>query len=393
MTEKLFWIDPYQKEFSANVLGQFPVNDGHAVILDRTCFYATSGGQPNDLGILNLQPVKDVRFENDTCAAIVSTPLEAIAAQGMIDWSRRFDHMQQHTGQHILSAAFFRLFHAETSSFHLGEEYCSIELNRPNLSREDARKAEDLANSVIFGAQPIQSFFVDPQKAADYPLRKQSDLQESLRIVQIADFDLSPCSGTHVRNSGEVGIVFITGIEKLSQTLKVSFLCGNRVAKQYHVDLEIVKTLSKSMTTSVELLPESIQKLQDQVKELRKELSQLKEERWKEEADHLYENAEDWNGLQKILGIWKRPYSEVRFLAQRLSEKPFAAGMLVSIPERRAAFFKNPQVAYDLRPIFQNFLKSHSAKGGGPPQFMEAGAFEIGPDFEAQMKSLWDQQR
>ncbi len=392
MTEKLFWIDPYQKEFSAKVLRQFPVQDGHAVILDRTCFYATSGGQPNDVGILNLQPVKDVRFDNDSILHIVSTPLEGMVAQGMIDWSRRFDHMQQHTGQHILSAAFFRLFQAETSSFHLGEEYCSIELNRPNLSRDDVRKAEDLANSVIFGAKPIQSFFVDPEKAGDYPLRKQSDLQESLRIVKVADFDLSPCSGTHVQNSGEVGIVFVTGAEKLSQTLKVSFLCGNRVARQYHVDLEIVKTLSKSMTTSVELLPESIQKLQDQLKELRKEITQLKEERLKEEADHLYANAEDWNGLRKILCIWKRPYAEVRFLAQKLFEKPSTTGALISIPERRAVFFKNPQVDYDLRPIFQKFLQQHSAKGGGPPHLLEAGGFEIGPEFETRLKSLWEQQ-
>jgi alanyl-tRNA synthetase len=389
MTEKLFWIDPYQREFSANVLRQFPVRDGHAVILDRTCFYATSGGQPNDLGILNLQPVKDVRFENDSILHIVSTPLEGITATGMIDWTRRFDHMQQHTGQHILSAAFYRLFQAETSSFHLGEEYCSIELNRPNLSREDVRKAEELANSVIFGAHPIQSFLVDPDKASEYPLRKQSDLQESLRIVKIADFDLSPCSGTHFRNSGEVGMVFITGTEKLSQTMKVAFLCGNRVAKQYHVELEIVKTLSKNMTTSVELLPETIQKLQDQLKELRKELTQLKEERWRDEADQLYARAEEWNGLRKILASWKRPYSEVRFLAQRLSEKPSAMGALISIPERRAVFFKNPDVNLDLRPIFQSFLQKHSAKGGGPAHFMEAGAFEIGPDFETQMKSLW----
>jgi alanyl-tRNA synthetase len=391
MTEKLFWVDPYQREFSANVLRQFPVRDGHAVILDRTCFYATSGGQPNDLGILNLQPVKDVRFENDSILHIVSIPLEGIIATGMIDWARRFDHMQQHTGQHILSAAFFRLFQAETSSFHLGEEYCSIELNRPNLSREDARKAEELANSVIFGAHPIQTFFVDPAKASEYPLRKQSDLQESLRIVKIADFDLSPCSGTHFRNSGEAGMVFITGIERLSQTIKVSFLCGNRVAKQYHVDLEIVKTLSKNMTTSVELLPETIQKLQDQLKELRKELTQLKEERWQDEADQLYAKAEEWNGLRKILVSWKRPYAEVRFLAQKLSEKPFTIGALISIPERRAVFFKNPQANYDLRPIFQKFLQNHSAKGGGPSHFMEAGAFEIGPDFDAQMKSLWEQ--
>src|SRR5919106_3756739 len=145
MTEKLFWIDPYQKEFSANILRQFPVRDGHAVILDRTCFYATSGGQPHDLGILNLQPVKDVRFENDSILHIVSTPLEGITATGMIDWTRRCDHMQQHTGQHILSAAFARLFAVRTESFHMGADYSTIDLAREVSAGEIAR-AEDEAN-------------------------------------------------------------------------------------------------------------------------------------------------------------------------------------------------------------------------------------------------------
>ncbi|MGH9856920.1 MAG: alanine--tRNA ligase-related protein, partial [Acidobacteriota bacterium] len=168
MTEKLFWTDPYQKEFTATVVEQFPVQDGHAVILDRTCFYATSGGQPNDLGTLNSLSVKDVRFYQDRLIHVLAGSINDSTVNGIIDWGRRFDHMQQHTGQHILSAAFFRMFQAETSSFHLGDEYCSIELSRPDLSPADMSKAEDLANSVIFGAGAVDTFFVDPEKAGDY---------------------------------------------------------------------------------------------------------------------------------------------------------------------------------------------------------------------------------
>jgi len=390
MTEKLFWIDPYQKEFSASIREQFPVEDGHAVVLDQTCFYATSGGQPYDTGVLNSHKVKDVRFQDDRLLHVLDEPLSASEVQGRIEWERRFDHMQQHTGQHILSAAFYQLFEAETSSFHLGEDYCSIELNRPNLSRQDTQHAENEANRVIFGANPIKTFFVDPERAKEYPLRKQSDLQESLRIVKIGEFDLSPCSGTHVYNSGEVGMVFILGTEKLSQTLKVSFLCGNRIAKQYHSDLEILKQLSKSLTTSSALLPESLTKLQDQLKETRKELNRLKEEQWKEEAIHLYSNAENWNGMKRIIRVWKRPYAELRFLAQRIMEQPGSVGAFASTMDERAVFFKNPKNNFDLRGPFQKFLQTHSVRGGGPPHLMEAGGFRAGSDFETGFHALWE---
>lgn len=391
MTEKLFWSDPYETEFSATVVEQFPLGDGQAVVLDRTCFYATSGGQPYDLGTLNSLPVSDVRFEADRLIHIVPEPLPASSVRGTIDWKRRFDHMQQHTGQHILSAAFFQLFEAETSSFHLGDQYCSIELNRPNLNPDQVRRAEDLANSIVFSAQQVETFFVDPAKADEYPLRKKSDLQESLRIVKIADFDLSPCSGTHVRNSGEVGVLFITGTEKLSQTLKVSFLCGNRVVTQYHQDLAILKSLSKQMTTAAENLPESITKLQDQVKELRKQLSQLKEEQWKRDAAQMYETAQQWNETRRVVRVWKRPYAETRFIAQRLLEQPDSTGALVSIPDCRVVFFKHPKSHFDLRPVFERFLKKHGAKGGGPPHLMEAGGFAITEDFENQILKLWEE--
>src|SRR5687767_2602457 len=154
---------------------------------------------------------------------------------------------------------------------------------------------------------------------------------------------MSPCSGTHVRNSGEVGPIFISGVEKLSQTLKVSFLCGKRVLKQFHRDSDVLKLLSKTLTTSTELLPDSLTKLQDQVKDLRKELARLKEEQWKREALEIYASAEQWNDLKRIIQVWLRPYSEVRYIAQKLLEQPSAVGALLSVPDKRVVFFKHPK--------------------------------------------------
>jgi alanyl-tRNA synthetase len=389
MTEKLFWKDSYQKEFSANVVEQFPVQDGQAVVLDQSCFYATSGGQPNDLGVLNSRKVKDVRMEGGRLLHILTESLPEGAVQGMIDWTRRFDHMQQHTGQHILSAAFHKLFQAETSSFHLGEEFCSIELNRPQLSEPQVRQAEQLANEIIFRAEPVTAFFVDAARAAEYPLRKQSDLAESLRIIQISDFDLSPCSGTHVRNTGEVGMVFVYGHEKLSQSLKITFLCGSRINSRYKKDLSILKDLSRNLTTSFDLLPDSIGKLQTQLKDLRKENNRFHEERLKLEAASLYQESKDWNGFRLLVRLMNRPYQDLRFLAQKISEKESALGALISISDQRAVFFKNSEVTFDLKPVFQQFLVSTGAKGGGPPHFLEAGGIKEPSQLENLLGTLF----
>jgi len=382
MTEKIFWQDSYCTEFDATILDQFAVPGGHAVILDRTCFYATSGGQPNDLGTLQSVPVQDVRIEGERFCHIVPSSFDTSSVHGVLDWTRRFDHMQQHTGQHILSAAFFRLFQAETSSFHLGEEYCSIELDKPNLKDAQIRDAEDLANQVILSATRVDSFFVDAARAKEYPLRKQSDLAEALRLIQIGDFDLSPCSGTHVRNTGEIGMVFVYGFEKMPQTLKVLFLCGNRVRTQYGKDLTTLKKLSKSLTTSFELLPESVDKLQSQIKTLRRECNQLMEEQLKNEAQQIAKS-----GFPLVL-VGQRPYSDLRVLAQNLSKSPGALGALASAMDHRVVFFKNPAVTADLKAVFQKFQTTTSAKGGGAPHFIEAGGFQVDAGTEALLRQV-----
>jgi alanyl-tRNA synthetase len=178
-------------------------------------------------------------------------------------------------------------------------------------------------------------------------------------------------------------------MEKLSQTLKIYFLCGQRVIRQYHRDHEILKSLSKSLTTSADLLPEMLSRLQEQLKDLRKQVTRFKEEEWKKEAQELFQNADDWKGFRMIRKIYNRPYAEVRFLSQRLMENPYTTGVLVSVPDRRAAFFKSAASDFDLRSIFQKFLRTFSAKGGGPDHLLEAGGFDVDETFEPQLANLW----
>lgn len=389
MTEKLFWNDSYQKEFTATVTERFDAPDGPAAVLDRTCFYATSGGQPNDVGVLNSIPVKDVRIQDGRIVHVLERPLESDSVSGSINWQRRFDHMQQHSGQHILSAAFYRLFHAETSSFHLGEQFCSIELSKPGLKENQIRDAEHLANDIVCAAMPVQAFFVEPDRAGQYPLRKQSDLAESLRIIQIGDYDLSPCSGTHVKNTGEIGVIFVHAVENLSQTCRITFLSGNRVRGQYRKELGILKTLSKTLTTAMDLLPESVSKLLASTKELRKENMRLKEKRLKAEAMELLVKSETWNELHLLVQTFNRPYEEIRYIAQRLAEQAGVLGALASTSENRVVFFKHPQIPFDLKTAFASFLSATGARGGGPAHFLEAGNVPTDPDLLIKMQVLF----
>ncbi|HSE39866.1 MAG TPA: hypothetical protein VLH08_03810, partial [Acidobacteriota bacterium] len=220
--------------------------------------------------------------------------------------------------------------------------------------------------------------------------RKQSDLSESLRIIRIGEFDLSPCSGTHVRNTGEIGVVFVHGFEKLSRSTKVTFMCGNRVRDFYHRELSVLKDASKKLTTSFDLIPQSIERLQSQIKELRRENMQLKESRLKTEAFELAADSEDWNDFKLVIRVWPRPFEEVRYIAQRLSEHKSLVGALVSASERRCAFFKHPEVTVDLKPLFAQFLQSTGGRGGGPAHFMEAGNLNVEKDAESELRHLFE---
>ena len=202
MTERLYYIDPYLAEFDANVLRVEPHEGRLAAVLDRTAFYPTSGGQPFDTGRLGPATVIDVvDRDDDVILHVVEGPLEPGPARGTIDWNRRFEHMQQHTGQHVLSAACDRLFNARTDSFHLGSVSSTIDLNRP-LSPRELERAEDEANRIVWEDRPVGIRFADAEEAARLPLRKEPARKGKLRLIEVADFDISACGGTHVARTG-----------------------------------------------------------------------------------------------------------------------------------------------------------------------------------------------
>src|SRR5207249_1191615 len=227
-TERLYFTDSYLRQFSARVIACGERGGRPSVALDQSAFYSEGGGQPADTGTLNGVPVLDVQVEDGVVWHVLERQLEDDAVQGEIDWTRRFDHMQQHHGQHLLSAAFEQLYNLRTVSFHLGAAASTIDLACTALADQQAVAAEELANQVIWEDRPVLARFVTADELARLPLRKPPVVEGSVRVVSVPDFDHSACGGTHPRTTGGVGLLHIRRWERRGDVVRVEFLCGGR---------------------------------------------------------------------------------------------------------------------------------------------------------------------
>ncbi len=250
-TERLYYTDAYLQRFTARVVVR--ADEGRRVYLDRSAFYPTSGGQPNDLGTLAGVPVVDVVDEADRVAHLLSAPLSADDVEGEINWPRRFDLMQQHTAQHLLSAVFADEFSYPTVSVHFGDDSATLDLDTGGLAAEQVRQAEERANTLISENRPVEMTFEDAATATG--LRKASGRSGTLRIVSIAGVDRSACGGTHVRATGEIGALLLRKVERVKQQVRVEFLAGQRAIRRSRADADILTTLAAGFSAAPEELP------------------------------------------------------------------------------------------------------------------------------------------
>ena len=281
MTDRLYYTDSYSHEFDATVLS-VEASDGRGrVQLDRTCFYPTSGGQPHDIGTLGGSHVVEVVDESDGSISHVveagDTLRTGAPVHGVIDWSRRFDHMQQHTGQHLLSAAFDRLFGVRTVSFHLGVDRATIDLARETTPTEIAA-AEHEANRIVWEDRPVTVRFTTADEAARLPLRKEPHREGILRLIDIERFDLSACGGTHVARTGEVGLIAIGSWERFKRGQRVEFLCGGRALGRFRSLRDAAAAAARLLSASMAELPIAIERLQAETKDQRSALRALQAE-------------------------------------------------------------------------------------------------------------------
>jgi len=300
MTERLYYTDPLLREFDARVLSCDATGDHFEAVLDRTAFYPTSGGQPHDVGMLGGARVLDVIDAGEEIRHVLETAIPASPAKGAIDWARRFDHMQQHTGQHILSAAFDRGPGVRTMSFHLGAETATIDLAR-EVSAAEIDAAERDANRVVWENRPVSVRFVTEEEAARLPLRKDPARTGKLRLVDVTDYDLSACGGTHVPQTGMIGVIAVAGWERFKGATRLTFVCGGRALRAHAGLRDVVIATTRALSVLPGELPAAVVKLQAELKDAAKSGAALRQELAGFHAIELRQKAETIGPYRGVL--------------------------------------------------------------------------------------------
>jgi alanyl-tRNA synthetase len=296
VTERLYYHDSYLTEFRARIVDASP--DRQKIYLDRTAFYPTSGGQPFDLGRLEEAGVTDVVDEGEGIAHILSQPVAGDEVTGVIDWKRRFDHMQQHTGQHLLSAVLIELFDAPTVSFHLGAETSTIDISRP-LEPNQLRQAERRANQIVFENRSVLVSFEDSSR--DLGLRKPTEREGSVRIVTIQDLDRCACGGTHVRGTAEIGAILIRKLDRIRGNQRIEFVCGLRAVERAQADYVALAGVARAFSAALDETPAMVAAHQEKLQESEKARKRLATELAQAKGRELHAaTAPGPDGLRKI---------------------------------------------------------------------------------------------
>jgi len=298
VTERLYYQDCYLQEFRARVIETSA--DGRRVYLDRTAFYPTSGGQPFDTGTLGGANVIEVIDEEERVAHVLDAPIAAGEISAHIDWPRRFDHMQQHSGQHLLSAVLEELFKIPTVSFHLGAEVCSIDVAAPSLTADWIDQAEVRCAEIVAESRPLAITFEDA--AADLGLRKESQRTGTLRVIAIQGIDRSACGGTHVRTTAEIGLVLIRKTEKIRGNTRLEFVCGLRALRQARADFRTLQELSRQLSAPAGETPGLVGAQLDRIKTLEKANQRLASELAQREGREQWAaTAPDAQGIRRAV--------------------------------------------------------------------------------------------
>ena len=365
MTERLYYTDARVTEFSARVVEV----SGDRVYLDRTAFYPTSGGQAFDTGTLGDARIVDVVDEAERIAHVLDRPARFAAGDELrarVDWTRRFDHMQQHTGQHLLSAVFEELFGHKTVSVHFGDDSSTLDLDAASLSMERARKAERRANEIVLEDRAVTVTFEDA--AAAQGLRKAVDRTGEIRIVEIAGIDRSACGGTHVRGTAEIGPVVVRRVEKNKQGMRVEFLCGWRALARARADFDALSGMAAVLTASVDELPVLVAAQAARAKDAESAARKLAEELARYRARERYDAAvPDESGVRRIVET-AAAMDPLRAMAQAIALLPKAVytGSVAAPPG--IVFAASADSGLNAGEMLKSALGANGGRGGGSPR-------------------------
>jgi alanyl-tRNA synthetase len=369
VTQRLYDDDPFLREFEATVVDAQGEEGAARVVLDRTAFYPGGGGQPSDRGTLGgTRVLEAVEIEGVLWHALDRRLPPGAAVHGAIDWERRFDHMQQHTGQHILSQAFVDVCDAETRSFHLGDEVVTIDVAHPGPDDALLARVEERANGTLWEDRPVHVHLVAPGDAGRFPLRRAPVVEGPLRIVEVEGFDWSACGGTHVRRSGQVGAIAILGAERYKGGARIEFVCGGRALRRHRERARILKGLALEFTAGEADLPVAIARLKEERERLARRMKGLLREVLEREADALASAAAPGARAPVVAAHFPdRDSGEIGTLAALVAARG-AVALLFAGEEAPRAHFSAPPGTIPVGELLGALCRRHGGKGGGRPE-------------------------
>jgi len=379
MTERIYYNDPYARTFDGRVVEVRNVNGRTAVTLDRSAFYPTSGGQPFDVGTLNSARVVEVIEDDDgEMVHVIDGSLSAgEAASGAIDWERRFDHMQQHTGQHVLSAAFDRSFKVRTESFHLGTASATIDLAREVSPGEIARAEKD-ANTVVWEDRPVAIRYADAAEAARLPLRKESARGGVLRLIDVEGYDISACGGTHVSRTGAIGIIAVAAWEKFRGGSRIEFVCGGRALAAFHVLRDATASSGRLLSVLPVDMPAAIERTLAEAKEAKRRIKDLQLQLAGHQADALAAGAAESRSVVRALDGWDQ--NGLKAVAMAICERPgFTAVLIGGSSPSPVVIARGEGSMHDSAVLLRRLIEKFGGKGGGRPDLAQGGGLQGDP--------------
>lgn len=368
--EKLFYTEPYLAKWESSIEDIIERDNKYYVVLDKTAFYPEGGGQPWDLGTIDGIQLSGVIEENGLIYHILSSPPQNKTVKCVLDFKRRFDLMQQHSGQHLLSAVFYNTYGGKTSSFHLGEDYISIDISLKDVSPELIKEIEDRANSYIYDNIEVKTFFIKPEEAANYPLRKVPPVTENIRIVEIGDVDFTPCCGIHVGRTGEIGMIKIIKFEKYKGITRIYFKCGMRALRDFQEKNDIILELDKRFNSPENEILTRADALLSDIDNLSKEVRDLKDRIAYYEAMEIINSASS-NKISMTFN--DKTFNEIQLIAKHILSNGSYLLIFASELDSRIMLSHDGGFGVNCGKIFKEHLSSFNGKGGGNDKQAQGG--------------------
>jgi alanyl-tRNA synthetase len=368
--ERIYYNNPYLAKWETDVEEVIERDGKYYVTLAETTFYPEGGGQPSDKGTIDGIEIIDLIEEDGAIYHVLSAAPSDKKVICEIDWSRRFDHMQQHTGQHLLSAVFYNMYKGETSSFHLGEDYVSIDISLGEISTDMANTVESAVNEYIYKDLQVKTYIIQPDEVSKYPLRKLPPAEDSIRIVEIDSIDYSPCCGTHVTRTGELGIIKILKTEKYKGITRVYFKCGFRALFDFQNKNNIISALSKHFSAPESELPARAEVLFNELNNANKEIKDLREQLSHYEAMDIIKDSNE-KVISKTFD--SKSFVDVQLITKHILNEGDYLIIAASIPDKRLMFTHRGSFEVNCGKIFKEHLAQYNGKGGGSDKQAQAG--------------------